>query len=266
MKYPHKNTTLSLSIIAVLASSVAMTACSQQSSEQTTDTSTEKSDEHVGHNHEAHTEESSSKEHSHENHDEHKHDEHEHDHEESDGMVHHGKHVHGEADLTAVVEADKMVIELHSPSMNVFGFEHNPSTDEQKTIVEKQEALLKDSGKIITVDGGDCTATDVDVDMPFSEHAEHEEHTEHDHEHHDNEEHHEHENEQSKEHAEHQTHSDVKATYTYTCKEVNSITGFKTHAFSTFSGFTKINVNWVNGDKQGAKSLTKDDYNITFSE
>ena len=55
-----------------------------------------------------------------------------------------GPHVHGQGTLDIAIEGKKIEMELVAPGMDIVGFEHVASTDEQKAAVEKAKAKLTD--------------------------------------------------------------------------------------------------------------------------
>ena len=55
-----------------------------------------------------------------------------------------GPHVHGQGTLDIAIEGKKIQMELVVPGMDIVGFEHVASTDEQKAAVEKAKAKLTD--------------------------------------------------------------------------------------------------------------------------
>ena len=55
-----------------------------------------------------------------------------------------GPHVHGQGTLDIAIEGKKIEMELVVPGMDIVGFEHVASTDEQKAAVEKAKAKLTD--------------------------------------------------------------------------------------------------------------------------
>lgn len=258
-----KNTTLAISLVALMGA--GLTACNKKPNEEAhthAEGAEHKHETDVKADDKAH--EHAHDEHEHEEH-QHAHDEHEHGHDHEEGMEHVGKHVHGEAELTTVVDGNTLTIELNSPAMNVFGFEHKPSTDEQKATVETNETLLKQSAKLFTVNGGDCKIQDTEVTIPFEEHEHEAHHEEHKHEHeeaHDDTHVDEHVDEH--EHEEHDVHSDVKSSYTYACADGNAIKSVSVNLFNQFTGFTRIDSAWVNSDKQGSVTLTKEKSDYSF--
>ena len=48
----------------------------------------------------------------------------------------HAAHEHGHAAMDLILDGEEMLLEIHSPAYNLFGFEHAPNTAEQKAQVE----------------------------------------------------------------------------------------------------------------------------------
>jgi len=66
----------------------------------------------------------------------------------------HGAHEHGHAQLSVVTEKNDMILALDTPSMNLFGFEHEPRNDEQKATVIKAVKSLEDFSSLVILDSG----------------------------------------------------------------------------------------------------------------
>ncbi|MGH1428363.1 MAG: ZrgA family zinc uptake protein, partial [Arenicella sp.] len=67
-------------------------------------------------------------------------------------------------------------VELSTPSFNLVGFEHQPKSEEQKSIVASAEKKLNAPAELFHFDGAKCVVEHVSVESPFgSEHKEHKE-------------------------------------------------------------------------------------------
>lgn len=53
----------------------------------------------------------------------------------------HEAHVHGEAEMTLILQNDELAINFESPAANLVGFEHHPETDLQRNALD---AVLTD--------------------------------------------------------------------------------------------------------------------------
>ena len=176
-------------------------------------------------------------------------------------MEQHGKHEHGVASLSLAVDNKGLEISLDSPAANLVGFEHQPSTDEQSQQVAKVKAQLENPTSLFDIPAAaECSLTktelqaalmqvssDSETAKPEHKHAA----DKHEHEHKQAGEKHEHEHE---EHA----HSDIEATWQFTCTKPAELGSLSTKLFAAFPEIKKLNVEWLNGDKASAVSLEQD--------
>ena len=96
-------------------------------------------------------------------------------------------HEHGAAVLNVALDDGAVFMELETPWNNLVGFEHNPSTDEQKAqVAEAMKILVEQPERMFTLNGGGCTADKITVESSMDLEADGDnEH--HDDEHHDDE-------------------------------------------------------------------------------
>lgn len=78
----------------------------------------------------------------------------------------HGAHVHGIGGLDIVIEGTRVEMELELSGRDVVGFEHAPSTQEQKNAVQEAALKLKDLARLFRFpeDAGCAAAADVSVE------------------------------------------------------------------------------------------------------
>ncbi len=171
----------------------------------------------------------------------------------------HGAHVHGEAVLNLVVEAKTVVVELQTPAVNILGFEHEPSTAEQRKVVEKAVQLLKKYSNVFQLNAGDCRQASLEMEAPFTDVDEHhadKEHThEHDHAHHDHDSKHK---ESEDDHEDHESHSEFHVVYQLVCSKPQAISAIEMTVFKNFPGFETVRVQWVGASGQGMSKVSKD--------
>jgi len=63
----------------------------------------------------------------------------------------HDAHVHGQAVLNIAVDANALVVEFESPSMNIVGFEHQPSNKLQRDAVKNAIEILNHPDHLLTL-------------------------------------------------------------------------------------------------------------------
>ncbi len=163
----------------------------------------------------------------------------------------HGAHEHGAATIDVVLDGGALYVDLDSPADNLLGFEHAPSTDEQRDVVARVRELLE-SGELLVPDAAaGCALVSANVSMDFEEveggHAD-----EHDDDHDEHGDEHaaeraaEHDDEHGDEHAagedEHETHSDIEAAWQFECDAPERLTRIETRLFDEFDGFADIDV------------------------
>ena len=205
----------------------------------------------------------------------------------------HGAHEHGHAKLNVIVENNLLILNIESPSINVFGFEHQPNNHEQTTIAEDAIKDLKNFASLITLDASaECKVDKTDVDHPFElrhdnhphddhkdehkhdehkhdehkdDHADHKDehkHDEHKEDHADHKDEHKHD-EHKEDHADHKdehkdTHSDVYIEAAYNCEHGEKLTKMDlSPLFKRFPLFVELDAKAIINGKQSASELSK---------
>lgn len=159
-------------------------------------------------------------------------------------------HVHGEGKIFVAQEAELWQVYLSFPAADVLGFEHAPKNTEQSTLVKRVAGQLSSAQNIVDM-GSSCQLVSVDNGLDSVEHQSHKpNHHEHESEHE-----HEHEHEHESHHDDHQQsqHLDVEVTYEYECSSPVQEIHFP--YLKTLPSLTKMNVEWVTEQGQGASEL-----------
>lgn len=174
--------------------------------------------------------------------------------EESHEHRHHEAHVHGVAELSFLIDKTSISFELKSPALNLLGFEHEPSTKDEKEKVHDVNNKLSNYENIINIPLLDCKATEFELESPYqdehSEKAHHDGHAdEHDHDHH-------------KEHDE--EHGDYYLSYSINCKNIDKLEMIEVKLFDNFTGFENIEAMWINQKNSGSSGLNSEQKIIKF--
>jgi len=161
-----------------------------------------------------------------EDHDDEDHDEdHDHDDHDEDGGAAGGldAHVHGSGELMVAWSGSDVAIDLISPADNIFGFEKEPSSDEERALVDAQTALLTQPGVLTFNDEAGCESTaEPEVEVVFEG-----------------------------------SHAEVTASWLFVCAEADEINQLDTSAlFEAFPGFEDIDAQWVSDTSQSAAELS----------
>lgn len=136
-------------------------------------------------------------------------------------------HVHGLSEMTMAIEGETLDIQLISPTINLFGFEHKASNKKEITIINNAKALLSNTASLFSFSGGGCslinTVIDVSGLIKFHESG------------------HEHQPKQNKKsHDDHsvqeESHNQLVANYRYHCEEITTLSAITVLAFDQFSG------------------------------
>jgi len=153
-----------------------------------------------------------------------------------------GPHVHGQGTLDIAIEGKKVELELVAPGMDIVGFEHIPSTDDQKAAVEKAKAKLTDVLSVFKLPAAaKCKVDTANVESRKETHEPGEKDPDE-------------EDEKIPGHE----HSEFHATYTINCEAPESLTGLETVYFANFAGAQLLNVNVTTSKGQTQAQMTRE--------
>jgi len=176
--------------------------------------------EHESHKHGSHKHE--------EKHSDHKHEKGHDDHDHKKG---HGAHEHGVSQLNVGVSGAKVEIELASPGVDIVGFEHKPSTAEQKESVKQALAKLRKPGTLVELPkGAKCKRTEAEAHLE----------------------------QESKEHSEFEVHLH------FVCDNPSALDHIDVTAFSAFPSIREINAQAITPNGQFAAELTSKRDHLTL--
>lgn len=170
-----------------------------------------------------------------------------HEHEEEEHREH-GPHEHGSATLSVAWSGNEIEVDLDTPGFNLFGFEHEPTTDEESQIVAGAVQALESGDLLILNSEAACRVTDVAVTTDMSHEGDGDaEHDESDHEEED------------------EVHSDAEAQFSYVCDSPEAIRLLDLSAlFDRFPNFETLNVQWISDTSQSAAELTAESPVLNF--
>ena len=151
----------------------------------------------------------------------------------------HTSHEHGQATANISYIEDTLIIDLDLPSIDVFGFEHAPSNENEDEVVFLNLAKLEDINNIVATEPA-CAliSTNVTSDiLPNSETHEH-----------------------GDKHSD-EMHSDVKAAYELHCSSAIKLIFT---LFDHFKSLEKITVQYVSAHEQKLFTVTPDSSTISL--
>lgn len=137
-------------------------------------------------------------------------------------------HVHGVATLNIAPDDQQFVLELHSPVMNIVGFEYTPRSAVDQTKVLQAEQTLKNEQLLFKLSpAAQCTLSAVTIENDLTGQAD-----------------------------EHQ-HNDIQVTYQFNCARAEKLTGIDLAGFfKAFPMTEQINVQLISADAQQAIELS----------
>ena len=155
----------------------------------------------------------------------------------------HGIHEHGSAVLNVAIADQTLSVEYIPPAANIVGFEHTPSTEEQKHAVHEAVELLETGKVLIMSPDAACILAHAKVEHE-AESNDHEEHAKEEHG-----EHEEHEEDEG-------THSEFHVEYEYQCENMGALTHIDVELFKHFPGNEKITTQAITPNGQKGMELT----------
>jgi hypothetical protein len=165
-----------------------------------------------------------------------------------DGHRELGPHVHGHGTLNIAIEDKRVSMELEAPGMDIVGFEHAASTDDQKAAVDKAKVRLEQPlGVFLLPAGAGCTVAEAKVAIE----AEH---------HHDGDDDHDADHADAKDgdgHDEHAGHNQFHATYALDCANPAELTTITFDYFTLFAGAHDLTVSVVTGKGQSQFEVSR---------
>jgi hypothetical protein len=156
-----------------------------------------------------------------------------------------GPHVHGHGTLNIAVEDKRVSMELEVPGMDIVGFEHAATSDDQKAVLEKAKAeLAKPLALFKLPASAGCSVQEANVAIEAEHHHEHEA-ADHD----------EHGDDNDDEHA---GHNEFHVTYALDCTEPTNLTSITFDYFKSFAGARDLTVNVVTAKAQSKYEVSRD--------
>lgn len=165
----------------------------------------------------------------------------------------HSAHVHGIAELLVVQEGEQLDIELHSPAMNLLGFEHRAHTPEEQQMVDNAHKRLSNVNSLFQFASANCKLTEFSLNLSAAMAADHDGQQPDDRVHHDHD-----------EHDKHDKHGDIGARYQFRCLPPNTLDSLSTSLLQHLPGIHSLRVEWIVGGRQGATTLDNDHHQVRF--
>ncbi len=164
-----------------------------------------------------------------------------------------GAHVHGHGRLNIAIEGKTVSMELEVPGADIVGFEHEPSTPDQKAALEKAKAKLADGLSIFTpVSSAGCALKSAKVATEAEHEDEHEDEA-----HAGADGHHE-------EEAGHH-HSEFHVEYSLECSSPSRLTAMTFDYFKAFPGAQVLNIAVISPKGQSSFEVKRDNPSLDLT-
>ena len=151
-----------------------------------------------------------------------------------------GPHVHGHGNLNIAVEDKRVSMELEVPGMDIVGFEHDATTDDQKAAVEKAKAQLAQPLTVFKLPAAAvCSVADAKVELEAEHHHDGDADDDHDHD-------------------GHEGHKQFHVTYALDCAKPANLTAIDFDYFKLFAGAHDLTVNVVTAKAQNSYEVSRD--------
>ncbi len=207
-----------LTLIALLLALVACGSGDDVSSEGSSDAAASSSESESEHGDDEHGDDDKHGDDDHD--DEHGDDDHDDEHDDDSSGL--GSHEHGTADLTLAWVENDIVINLTGPTQNVFGFEYEAETEDDRATVADRTDALTGLG-ILNLDGSaECELDDLTTELDQDG-----------------------------------SHSEIMVSWTVACSSPAEFIELDlTPLFDEFPGFEDIDVEWLTATNQSATELS----------
>jgi hypothetical protein len=153
-------------------------------------------------------------------------------------------HIHGSAELNIVLSNNQLSLELHSPAVNLLGFEHNKHNPEQQAIVKSTRDQLTNAKALFIFEGGECQL--IQPSPIFSAMLK------------------SNGNDHPTLEKDDNRHSDIEARFSYACAQPVSLRSITTILLEVFPGITSLQVQWIIHNQQGAATLNRQRNTLNF--
>jgi hypothetical protein len=164
-------------------------------------------------------------------------------------------HQHGVGQLNIAIEGNHLEIELILPGSDAVGFEHAPSTREDRRAVRSAADRLKDGGRLFVFPAGaGCRFEKAELHSSLLEAPEQGGHHEHKaHGHHDD-----------KNHDPKENHAEFRVHYHVECTNLARLTHLDVTFFEAFPSAHRLETRWISPRRQGAGTLTGSSVRLAF--
>ena len=169
-------------------------------------------------------------------------------------------HVHGVSTVEIAVEHGKVEINIHTPGMDIVGFEYEATSAEDKDAVEAAIRTMLMPENVVTLpEAAGCRLTEVLVHLHGGDHN-HDDadaHMDGDHDHEDHAEGDDHDHDEEHDHADEAQHSEFHVSYAFACEDEDALTTINFPFFDQFGNVQEIEAQYVTETGAGQAEITR---------
>ena len=145
-----------------------------------------------------------------------------------------GEHIHGTAELSVVVDADSLLLELTTPAANLVGFEHPPRTDAERSAVDQARSTLEDGAALFVPNAeAECVQISHLARLDLGSAPDHD-------------------------HGDEEVHADAHGEWAFTCAKPVLLSQLDVRLFEHFPGKERLRVELATSAGRRAVELTPD--------
>ena len=161
---------------------------------------------------------------------------------------HAGTHEHGVARLDLAQEGAQIDLHLESPAMNLLGYEHMPSSDADRQVLEQTLAQLRAADQLFRFDAqAQCRLIGAAISTPLAGESGTDAMP------HDTREEPGHDGDHA---GDHEGHADIDADYRFECARPDELRRLSLDLFQRFPAMQRLLVQFVTDQRQGGAELT----------
>jgi len=162
-----------------------------------------------------------------------------------------GAHVHGHGRLNIAIEGKKMDMELEVPGADIVGFEHEPSTAEQRSALAEAKAKLANANVLFAPEPkAGCALEQAKVTIEAGHEHEHE---------------HEAKSGDSSHEKEQGGHSEFHAEYAFNCTSPSRITSITFDYFKQFPNGQELDITVISPKGQSSFEVKRDNPSLDLT-
>jgi len=160
----------------------------------------------------------------------------------------HEAHVHGVGKLDVAVDGQTLSLHLDSPLVNLIGFEHKASSDQDRQSAKDMAKILRNAANVFVINASaGCTVSSVNLASAAIEPSLLGEAAT-----------------KATAPADHDGHADLDADFLFQCRTPEQLKSIDVKLFEAFKGFVSIDVQLVTSKHQAAAKLTPTSSRLLF--